>query len=268
MPTIPATAFELLAQRFAHRHQLDRADLTALSELPHAVKIYEQNQYLLREGDKPLGCALMISGFTYRHKIVGDGGRQIVAIHMAGDLIDGQNLLLDVADHNIQALTETAVIRIGRDDLLDLAFDRPRIGRALWFESLVEAAIFREWVVNVGRRPARARVAHMLCEVALRCEAAGLCSRDAFELPMTQEQLGDVLGLTAVHVNRTLKALAADGFITRSKRSVVVSDWDKLRRVADFTSGYLHLEEHPDGHARDWRSPSVDALTDGDARIA
>lgn len=260
MPT--PTAFELLAQRFAHRHRLDRADLAALSELPHAIKTYEANQYLLREGDRPAGCMMLVAGFAYRHKIVGDGGRQIVAIHMAGDLIDGQNLLLAVADHNIQALTEAKVIRIARDDLLDLAFDRPRIGRALWFESLVEAAMFREWVVNVGRRGARARVAHMLCEVALRCEAAGLCARDTFELPMTQEQLGDALGLTAVHVNRTLKALATAGLITRSKRSVVVSDWDKLRRVGDFTSGYLHLEEHPDDRAVDWRALSSEPIAD------
>lgn len=252
------TNFSALAARFAHRHQLDRRDLEALATLPHAVKAYEHGQYLLREGDKPSGCSLLATGYVYRHKIVGDGGRQIVAIHMTGDMIDGQNLLLNVSDHNIQALTDVRIVKIAAEDLIELAFDRPRVGRALWFEALVEASLFREWVVNVGRRDARARVAHMLCELALRCEAAGLGERGTFELPMTQEQLGDVLGLTAVHVNRTLKMLSADGLITRSKRSVVVGDWEKLRRAADFRSGYLHLEEHPDDRAPDWRSlPTV-----------
>lgn len=258
MPDTFAT-FTQLAARFAHRHKLDRRDLDAMAALPHATKTYEHGQYLLREGDKPSGCSLLASGYVYRHKIVGDGGRQIVAFHMAGDMIDGQNLLLNVADHNIQALNDVRIVKIAAEDMVALAFDRPRIGRALWFEALVEAALFREWVVNVGRRGARARVAHMLCELALRCEAAGLGGRNTFELPMTQEQLGDVLGLTAVHVNRTLKMLSADGLITRRKRSVVVGDWEQLRRAADFSSGYLHLEEHPDDRGLNWRSlPEVD----------
>lgn len=261
MPLSSGSAFELIAARFAHRHQLDRLDLAVMSELPHTVRTYEKDQYLLREGEKPPGCSLLVDGYVYRHKIVGDGGRQIVAIHMAGDFIDGQNLLLEVADHNIQALTHVQVIKIANEDLLQLAFARPSIGRALWFESLIEASIFREWVVNVGRRRARARVAHMLCELALRCEAVGLGSRDTFELPMTQEQMGDALGLTAVHVNRTLKALSADGLITRSKRSVMVADWDRLRRAADFTSGYLHLEENP---ADRWSGRTRSALVFGE----
>lgn len=124
-----------------------------------------------------------------------------------------------------------------------LAFDRPTVGRAMWYETLVDASIFREWTLNVGRRDSHTRTAHLLCEFALRLETAGLGEQCAYELPMTQEQLADALGLTNVHVNRTLKALSAQGLIERSKRSVKIRDWKRLAAVGDFDSNYLHLDQ-------------------------
>lgn len=128
-----------------------------------------------------------------------------------------------------------------------LAFADPAIGKLLWTESLIEASLFREWIVNIGRRDARSRTAHLLCELALRREIAGLGPRAGFALPMTQEQLGDALGLTAVHVNRTLKTLQAETLIRRSKRAVMIADWDGLSAVGDFTSNYLHRPAVPHG---------------------
>jgi CRP-like cAMP-binding protein len=220
---------------------LSPADAHAVATLPHIVREFEAGQYLLREGDKPKYCSILLRGFAYRHKFVGDGGRQIVSIHIPGDLVDLQNVLLDEADHNIQTLTGASFAAIECEVVMDLAFRNPTIGKALWRESLIEASIFREWIANVGRRDARARTAHLLCELAVRREAAGLGARETYELPMTQEQLGDALGLTAVHVNRTLKTLQDEGLINRSKRSVTVAHWDRLREAADFTTGYLHL---------------------------
>ena len=118
--------------------------------------------------------------------------------------------------------------------------ERPAINEALWRDSLIDASIFREWVLNVGRRDAKARIAHMLCEFASRRQAAGLGSPERFELPMTQEQIGDATGLTPVHVNRMLHALAADGVIVRDQREVEITDWPKMRRIADFDPAYLH----------------------------
>ncbi len=230
-----------MAKRLGRTSALNPAECDAVLAMPHIVRDYEAGQYLLREGDRPKYCSFMLSGFIYRHKFVGDGGRQIVSIHIPGDFIDLQNMLLDVADHNIQALTGATVVQIESEVVAAHSFAKPAIGRAFWRESLVEASIFREWVANIGRRDARSRTAHLLCELATRREAAGLGARDTFELPMTQEQLGDALGLTAVHVNRTLKALHDEGLITRSKRSVSVANWGLLRDAADFTSGYLHL---------------------------
>jgi CRP-like cAMP-binding protein len=230
-----------MAERLSRGAALCAVDSAAVLAMPHSVRDYQAGQYLLREGDRPRYCSFMLSGYTYRHKFVGDGGRQIVSIHIEGDFIDLQNMLLDLADHNIQALTRTTVVQIEASLVTEHAFAHPLLGRAFWRESLVEASIFREWVANIGRRDAHSRTAHLLCELATRREAAGLGPRDLFELPMTQEQLGDALGLTAVHVNRTLKMLQEDGLITRSKRSVSVADWDRLRDAADFTSDYLHL---------------------------
>ncbi|MGH6614819.1 Crp/Fnr family transcriptional regulator [Sphingomonas sp.] len=234
---------EWLERQIARRAPLSNDGQMALRALSLVTRTYEPSQYLLREGDRPKHCSFLRSGFVYRHKIVGNGGRQIVAIHLEGDFVDVQNILLTESDHNIQALTMTKVLCISREDLVAVSLAHPSLARALWRESLLEASIMREWVANVGRRDARSRTAHMLCELAIRQEAAGIGPREAFDLPMTQEQLGDALGLTAVHINRTLKSLEAAALIARSKRSVTVTDWHGLQRVADFTSGYLHLPD-------------------------
>jgi CRP-like cAMP-binding protein len=114
----------------------------------------------------------------------------------------------------------------------------------MWIDTLVDASIFREWIANVGRRDARTRIAHVLCEFALRLKLAGLGEQTGYQLPMTQEQLGDVTGLTSVHVNRTLKSLEAEGLIERiSPRSITIGDWKKLAHAGDFDSNYLHLHE-------------------------
>ncbi|MDO7842553.1 Crp/Fnr family transcriptional regulator [Sphingomonas immobilis] len=234
-------AIRSLAGHLKARYSLDRDDLDGIERLNGTARSFEPNQYLLREGDRPKYCSFLVDGFVYRHKIVADGGRQIVSIHIPGDIIDLQNMLLQEADHNIQALTAATVLLFPHEEVVALAFARPAVGKAMWRETLIEASISREWIANVGRRDARERTAHLICELAMRRESAGLGPREAYELPMTQEQLGDALGLTAVHVNRTLKALQDDGLITRSKRSVAVNDWERLRAVADFTTNYLHL---------------------------
>ncbi|MES1974798.1 MAG: Crp/Fnr family transcriptional regulator [Pseudomonadota bacterium] len=197
------TILTAFAKRLERRFPLTVDDFQAIVALPCSRRDIEPNQYLMREGDRPKFCSFLISGLLFRHKIVADGGRQIVSVHTPGDLVDLQNILLGEADHNVQALTAAGVAQIPHELVMDLAFSHPNIGKALWRESMIEASVFREWVANVGRR--------------------------------------DALGLTAVHVNRTLKSLQDEGLIVRSKRSVAISDWERLRVVGDFTSNYLHL---------------------------
>ena len=220
---------------------LDTDDQEALLALPCRMVRFRPLEYLVREGERPHSACLMLSGFSFRHKVAGNGGRQIFSIHMKGDLADLQNSLLGTADHNLQALNHVEVALIPIEAIQDIAFTRPTIGRAMWYETLVDASIFREWTLNVGRRDARARAAHLLCEFALRLEVAGLGARDNYELPMSQEQLADALGITSVHTNRTLMSLGEDGLIKRTQRSVQIEDWPMLAKVGDFDPAYLHL---------------------------
>jgi CRP-like cAMP-binding protein len=222
---------------------LDDADRQAALDLPHRVIRLRPHEYIVRDGDTPQHSCLMLSGFSFRNKVAGNGGRQVFSIHMRGDLADLQNSLLGVADHNLQALDHVKAAMIPVTAIQDLAFKRPAIGRAMWFQTLVDASIFREWTLNVNRRDAKTRAAHLLCEFALRLEASGLGDKGHYELPMTQEQLADALGLTSVHTNRTLMALGSEGLITRTKRSVLINDWAQLARVGDFNPAYLHLSK-------------------------
>jgi CRP-like cAMP-binding protein len=222
---------------------LDHAEREAVLALPHTIERPERARHIVREGERPTHSCLILSGFAYRYKTMADGSRSICAIQMKGDLVDLQNSLLRLADHSVQALTNCTVAFIHRDDIMKLARTHPNIGFALWYDTLVDGSIFREWIANVARRNAPARIAHLLCEFGLRLEAAGLGQKLHFELPMTQEQLADCTGLTSVHVNRTLQALEASGDLTRSKRHIAIADWGRISATADFGSAYLHLQE-------------------------
>lgn len=234
-----------MLRKLQYWSDFDEADREALLALPHQVRPLEKHQYVVRERDVATHSCVMLSGYSVRHKIVVGGARQIVAIHMKGDVVDLQNSLLGVADHSVQMLSAGEVATIPRDAVKQLAVERPRIGFAMWQDTLVDGSIFREWIANVGRRDSYTRMAHLLCEFALRLKVAGLGAETEYELPMTQEELADTLGLTSVHVNRTIKALERDGLINRrSGRSVVVGDWKKLAEAGDFDSTYLHLPQN------------------------
>jgi CRP-like cAMP-binding protein len=233
-----------MVRKLGYRGKLDAPDRAALLALPHTVKSLENNHYIIREHDQATHSCLMLSGFSVRHKIVAGGMRQIVAIHMKGEMVDLQNSLLGKADHSVQMLTRGEVAMIPREEILRIAFERPAIGKAMWVDTLVDASIFREWIANVGRRNAHTRIAHLLCEFGMRLQHAGLGQETGYDLPLNQEQLADATGLTSVHVNRTIKALEAEGLIERSSpRAITIGDWKKLADVGDFDSGYLHMAQ-------------------------
>jgi CRP-like cAMP-binding protein len=233
---------ELLLQRLEALSPLKESDRAAILALPHTLQTVKAHQYIVREGERAENSCLLRSGFATRHKIVADGARQIVSVHMMGDMVNLQNSLLKTADHSVQALTDAEVAFIPGTAIVALASARPAVAIAMWLDTLIDGAVFREWIANVGRRDAKARTAHVLCEFALRQERAGLGTRSKYDLPMTQEQLGDALGLTSVHVNRTLKALEAARLIARENRTVTIQDWDALRKAGDFDPSYLFLE--------------------------
>jgi CRP-like cAMP-binding protein len=235
---------EPLLRKLQYWKTFDPSDQAAILGLPHVLKRLEQNSYIVREFDRAEYSCVILSGFAMRHKIVAGGQRQILAIHMKGEAVDLQNSLLGTADHSVQMLSAGSIAMIPREEIQRIAFERPEVGRAMWLDTLVDGSIFREWLANIGRRDARTRIAHLLCELSLRLKVAGLGQHTSYEMPLTQEQIADATGLTPVHVNRSIKSLEADRLIERSNpRSITIGDWRKLADFGDFNSHYLHLHE-------------------------
>jgi len=242
MSTVSTHTLAPMVRKLQLWQPLAGRDIAAVLALPHTVRALSAGQYIIWDGDRPQHTCLLLDGFAFRHKLAGNGNRQILSIHMKGDIVDLQNSLLGIADHNVQMLTAGQVVLIPVEAMRTLAFDYPQVGMAMWYETLVEGSIFREWIVNVGQRNARTRIAHLLCEFAMRLEVAELGQHSNYELPITQEQLGEAVSLTSVHVNRMLMQLEADGLISRTKRVITIHDWPELAKTADFEPRYLHLE--------------------------
>jgi len=239
--TDPST-LEPLVEKLAYRTALSAEDRAAIMALPFTLRRMERSQFLVREREPATHSCVMLSGYSIRSKLTATGERQIVAVHMKGEVVDLQNSLLEVADHSVQMLVPGKVAMIPREEVIRLTLERPKVAHAMWIDTLVDASIFREWIANVGRRDARTRVAHLLCEFAVRLRVAGLGEDTHYELPMTQEQLADATGLTPVHINRTLRELDKDGLIERPNPRVIrIGDWHMLAEVGDFDTNYLHL---------------------------
>jgi len=241
MPTDKKHPLSTFLCQLALYDGMQEEDRQAVLDLPFRLRRVDAGSYLVREGGIPDQCGVLVEGFAFRQKITGDGARQILAVCIPGDAIDLQNIFLDVSDHSAQMLTKGLVADIAKDALQSLVLSRAPIGRSVIQMTLIEASISREWVVNVGRRDARERIAHILCEFAVRLETRGLIADHGYELPMTQEQLADATGLTPVHVNRVLRGLEADGLIERKRRTIHFPDWRRLQDVGDFTRAYLHI---------------------------
>ena len=227
-------------RRWSRTVALTDQDKEALAALPWSTRVYPRDAYLAREGEPTSVCTVLLSGFAFRQKLVSDGSRQIISFHIPGEFLDVQNCLLDVADHNVQALNRASVAAIPKSALLDVMTARVNIRRAIWLDTLIDSSIFREWVVNLGRRDARGRIAHLLCELADRLKAAGIAEGEAYDFPLTQEQIADATGLTAVHTNRTLQSLRKDGVISLTSSRLVILDWNRLAEIGDFNERYLH----------------------------
>ena len=215
----------------------------ALTNLPMQVANLKADQDVVREGDRPTRSFTVLEGFACTFKVVGEGKRQIMAFHVPGDVPDLQSLHLKVLDNSVGTITPCKVGFVRHETLHDLCGRYPRIAGALWRQTLVDAAVFREWITNVGRREGYSRMAHILCELVVRMRAVGLTQDDTCDLPITQAELADATGLSTVHVNRVLQELRGDGLIRLAGGALTVLDWDGLRKAGDFDPTYLHLEQ-------------------------
>ncbi|WP_245435323.1 Crp/Fnr family transcriptional regulator [Microvirga calopogonii] len=213
----------------------------ALVDLPMRIKVMEANCDIVRDRDKPSECCLVLSGLVCRYKILSDGRRQIMGFYIPGDIPDLQSLHLHVMDHSVGTLSTSSIALIPHENLRDLLGRYPNLAAALWRDTLIDAAIFREWMIGLGRRSAYQRIAHLLCELQVRMKAVGLASESGYELPLTQNELGDALGLSTVHVNRVLQDLRGEGVIVLRGGSLHIPDWEALQVAGDFDPAYLHL---------------------------
>lgn len=236
-------ALPLLVRKLCSHHPLEEAGRNAVLALPYRLRGLEPLSHAIREGERPTRCTVLLSGYAFRHKLTGDGSRQILAISIPGDVMDFQHLFIDEADHNVQMLTKGIVAEIPMTDMEQLVASNAQVARAVLVSTLVEASTFREWTVNVGRRDGRSRVAHLLCEFAYRLDMHELSVDGRYELPMTQEQLADATGMPSVHVNRVLQALQREELIDRDRRVIRFLDRERLQDVADFNPRYLHPSE-------------------------
>jgi len=231
-----------LIRKLEHFTRLSDDDKVVLQGLSRKVRLFEPGADIIQEGDSPEYVNLFLDGWASRYKQLDDGRRQIVSFFVPGDLCDLHVFILREMDHGIAAITPVRLAQIPRETMLDLMDRHPRITRALWWETLVNAAIQREWTVNLGRRTALERLAHLFCELFIRLRATGLTDGNTCAFPITQIELADATGLTSVHVNRTLKEMRAAGLIILKGRQLTVPDLAALRKAALFNPNYLHLE--------------------------
>jgi CRP-like cAMP-binding protein len=235
----------LLASAFVTKlscsNLLDAQDIGAIQQLPMKVRRLGAGQLIVAEGDRPVECCLVGSGFVFRSKLTSEGQRQVLSLHIPGEIPDLQSLHLKVMDHDLVTLTNCTLGFIAHEDLRNLNRLRPAVSDALWREILVDAAIFRERVVSLGRRPALPRLAHFLVELEKRLQSVGLTSKAGFKLPITQIQIADCLGLSTVHVNRVIKELRRNGDLAVHRDFFELVHPSHLEQLAGFDPSYLHL---------------------------
>jgi CRP-like cAMP-binding protein len=237
-----------LLRKLANFTALSEEDSGAVEECCKEVREVGARQDVIAQGDRPGGVKLLLEGFACRYKTLEDGRRQIVAYFVPGDLCDLRVFILNRMDHSIGAIAPSRVATISPDNVLMLMHKYPTLTRALWWSTLVEEAIAREWIVNVGQRNARERLAHLFCELLYRFRAVGLNEGLSCMLPLTQVELAETLGLSTVHVNRSLQELRRRKLITLNGGTLTIQNLRALEELSLFNADYLHLEQNAARH--------------------
>lgn len=231
-----------LLEKMARRDTISQREREALTNLLGPPKTVPAGKRLIEPGDRPSFSTFLVSGFCARFSLTPSGGRQLTEVNLAGDFVDLHSMLMRQMDHGVIALSDCVVAPATHDDLRRLTETEPHLTRLLWLETVVDGAIHRQWLVAMGQQNAASRLAHLICELYCRQEAAGLASAHRFGLPMTQSDLGDLLGLTQVHVNRVLMGLRRQGLVDWKVGQVTINDWQGLVSLGRFDPTYLRLQ--------------------------
>ena len=223
---------------------LTTEDRAALEEMPHTVKQLADGECVVRQGDRPQSCAIVVGGFLVRQRVV-SARNQISAFYVPGDMPDLHTLHVPVMDHDLCSIGPSTVALVPHSYLRQTLANSATLTAAFWRETLIQSVIHREWIDNLAARQALPRVAHLMCELGARFDIVGLVKDGRFELPVSQEDLGDACGLSTVHVNRTIQELRRRELIDWSSRSVKILQPDQLEQLAEFSAAYLQLLKAP-----------------------
>ncbi|MFN3878613.1 MAG: Crp/Fnr family transcriptional regulator [Brevundimonas sp.] len=234
-----------LVEKLSLRDRISPEEIEALQKALEPPKTVAAGSDIVREHSRPLHSTLLISGFSARYSTLEDGARQITEINVAGDFIDLHSLLMKQMDHGVVALTECVIAEAPHSGLIDITERHPHLTRLLWLDTIIDAAIHRQWLVAMGRRSGLGHIAHLVCELYLRLQAVGQAGEMTFDLPLTQATLGDALGLSTVHVSRLISELRGEGVIHWSGGRIDILDWRRLAEIAEFDPTYLRLQSDP-----------------------
>jgi len=221
--------------------KLSPYDQEAVLQVKGEVRSLKRHEDVFKAGDRPTASVVLLRGFLQRYVSRRDGSRQIHAFYIPTDAPSLESLQLELMDNSLCAIVPSNVGIVPHSELHALMEDRPHLLSLIWRSSLIQAAMFRGWLMRNSRLPADAAMAHLFCEMFYRSRAAGLVEGESCEMPFTQEMLADALGVTGVHVNRTLQALRDTGAVDHKGGRLFVHDFDRLAGYADFDPTYLHL---------------------------
>lgn len=229
----------LRAEQFTRFSAEERRRLDDLLAFP--TRSWARGEVIIQEGKRVRDIHLVLTGLAARSKTLENGGRQIMAFLIPGDLCDVEVFVLEAMDHNIVAMSETTCVLIPAKVIEEMLSEFSNVTKALWWSTMVDSAVLRERIIDHGRREAREHIAHLCYEMLIRYRLVGETTDNSFPFPITQEDLADATGMTPVHANRTLQQLRADGLVELRKGVLTVLDPAGLKEVARYESSYLHL---------------------------
>nr|WP_301288850.1 MULTISPECIES: Crp/Fnr family transcriptional regulator [Methylorubrum] len=232
----------MLVRKLENFIRLTSEEKQALEKIAQPTRRLGPREDVVRDGDRPRHVNVVLEGWACRYKQLEDGRRQVISIFLPGDLCDPHVFVLRKMDHSLGTLTSVVLAEISEAAIREISVQFPRVAEALWWEMLVTSAIQREWTVSLGQRLATERLGHLFCELFLRLRAVGMTSDTSCEFPITQADLGDAMGLSTVHINRTLKELRAEGLIRLRGRQLTIPDFPALQAASLFDPSYLHHE--------------------------
>jgi len=236
---------KVLTQKLGEHSRLSNEDLATIHRLSHFPRKLQANEDLIRQGDDPKVSAVVTSGMVARYHLLANGSRQYLSFHMAGDMPDSQSLFIDRMDHAVCAVGAAVVALVPHKELLSAFKLRPSLGFAIWRETLIDAAIFREAITNNSARTMRGRMGHLFCELFYRARASGLTDGTRLALPISRVQLGETLGMSIATVNRTLNGLRASRAASLQRGKLHIMNWETLANISQFDPGYLHQKKPP-----------------------